>query len=159
MERYQVIMTAQAPLCFNERRPAEQFRASTGYVPGTVLRGAVASRMVEDGQADTAAFQRLFVHEHPAIFSNGYVAPSVLPATAMSCKAEKGFRRDGKHGVRDTLVERLCVEAFMLAGLLYMPSCSQARGSQDECRSRLERYEGFYPVSYTHLTLPTIYSV
>jgi len=70
VERYQVIITAQAPLCFSERRPAEQFRASTEYVPGTVLRGAVASLMVEDGQADTAEFQRLFVHERPAIFSN-----------------------------------------------------------------------------------------
>jgi CRISPR-associated protein Csx10 len=95
--------------------------------------------MVADGQADGAEFHRLFVHERPAIFTNAYVAPYVLPATAMSCKAESGFLYSHRHGVMDTLIERLCVEALMPAGLLYMPRCPQ-----DECGARLERYPGFY---------------
>lgn len=142
MERYRVNITAQSPLCFSARRPAEQFRESTEYVPGTVLRGAVATLMVEDGQADSTAFQRLFVHARPALFTNAYAAPSVhvtpavLPATAMSCKVESGFRPTG-HGVIDTLVERLCVEALRPAGLLYTPKCNH-------CGMRLERFTGFY---------------
>jgi CRISPR-associated protein Csx10 len=131
-----VTITAQGPLCFSARRPAEQFRESTEYVPGTVLRGAVASLMVEDEQADSAAFQSLFVQERPALFTNAYVAPYVLPVTAMSCKAESGFRPTG-HGVKDTLIERLCVEALTPAGLIYIPRC-------DYCEMRLERYTGFY---------------
>ncbi|HID08331.1 MAG TPA: CRISPR-associated RAMP protein Csx10, partial [Armatimonadetes bacterium] len=136
MERLKVTIKARAPLCFSERRPAGQFRESTEYVPGTVLRGAVAMLMLQDGRGNSKAFQELFDGRRPAVFTNAYPAPCVLPATAMSCKAEGGFRTENKHGIIDTLIERLCFEALKPAGMLYAPKCSH-------CGMRMERHTGF----------------
>lgn len=139
MERLKVTITARSPLCFSERRPAGQFRESTEYVPGGVVRGAVAMLMLEDRQESSKAFRELFVGERRAVFSNAYPAypdPRLLPATAMSCKAESDFRPKGD-GVVDTLIDRLCFETLKPAGLLYLPKCSH-------CGMRMERHAAFY---------------
>lgn len=136
MPRLKLLLTAQTPLCIGDRRPAGQFRESIGYLPGSVLRGAVANLMLNDGLESDPAFQSCFNSYRQTIFSNAYPAPHVLPATAMSCKVEPGFRPKG-HGVVDTLINRLCLESLSPPGLLYLPRCSQ-------CRTRLERYSSFY---------------
>lgn len=144
MERLSVTIEVQSPLCFSERRPAGQFRESTHYVPGSVLRGAVADLMLRDNLEGSAEFKALFNSERPAVFANAYPAPYVLPATAMSCKAESGLRSEGKHGVIDTLIERLCFEALEPAGLLYLPNCSYPLPDGRRCGARMERHAGFY---------------
>lgn len=144
MERLSVTIEAKSPLCFSERRPAGQFRESTEYVPGSVLRGAVADLMLRDNLEGSAEFKALFYGERPAVFTNAYPAPYVFPATAVSCKAESGLHSEGKHGVIDTLIERLCFEALEPAGLLYLPNCSYPLPNGRRCRARMERHAGFY---------------
>ena len=144
MERLSVTIEAQSPLCFSERRPAGQFRESTEYVPGSALRGAVADLMVRDGLKGSAEFRVLFEGERPAVFTNAYPAPYVLPATAISCKAEGGLPGEGKHGVVDTLIERLCFEALEPAGVLYMPKCGYSLPHGGRCEARMEQHAGFY---------------
>ena len=138
MEQLRVSITAKSPLCFSERRPGTQFRESLDYIPGAALRAAVAMPMVQEGES---AFEDLFTGEHPAIFANAYPAANVLPASAMSCKAASGFCGDEgqKHGVIDTLVERLCFEALDPAGPLYLPKCCRCKPGM-----RMERYTAFY---------------
>jgi CRISPR-associated protein Csx10 len=136
MDRLKVTITARAPLCFSERRPDGQFRETARYVPGTALRAAVAARMLSEAEVNDEMFQRLFTSERRVVFANAYPASHVLPATAMSCKAESGFSPDG-HGVVDTLIGRLCFEALDPAGLLYLPKCSY-------CGMRMERQMDFY---------------
>lgn len=144
MEWLKVTIEAESPLCFSERRPAGQFRESTGYIPGSVLRAAVAELMLRDGLEGSAEFKTFFVSERPAVFRNAYPAPRVFPATAACCKAMGGLRSEGKHGVIDTLVEQLCFEALKPAGLLYMPMCNFGLGNATKCGARMERYSGFY---------------
>jgi CRISPR-associated protein Csx10 len=144
VERLSVTIEAQSPLCFSERRPAGQFRESTEYVPGSALRGAVADLMVRDGLKGSAEFRVLFEGERPAVFTNAYPAPYVLPATAISCKAEGGLLGEGKHGVVDTLIERLCFEALEPGGLLYAPKCGYSLPDGGRCEARMEQHAGFY---------------
>jgi len=144
VERLKVTIEAESPLCFSERRPAGQFRESTCYIPGSVLRAAAAELMLRDGWEGSAEFETFFVGERPAVFRNAYPAPRVFPATAASCKAVSGLRSEGKHGVIDTLVEQLCFEALKPAGFLYMPTCNFGVGNAKKCGERMERYSGFY---------------
>jgi CRISPR-associated protein Csx10 len=136
LEQLRVSITPKSPLCFSERRPGTQFRESLEYIPGAALRAAVAIPMREKQEN---AFDGLFTSEHAAVFANAYPAESVLPATAMSCKAQSGFCGDGKHGVIDTLVERLCFEALQPAGPLYLPRCPHCKPMM-----RMERHTAFY---------------
>jgi CRISPR-associated protein Csx10 len=135
MERMKLKLTALSPLCISDKRSDGQFHESAPYIPGAVLRGAAAAAM-SYGKEQSDAFQGFFASNQSAIFCNAYPAPYVLPATAMSCKAERGFLPKN-HGVEDTLVKRLCFESLQPAGLLYQPKCSY-------CKGRLERYQGFY---------------
>jgi CRISPR-associated protein Csx10 len=146
VERLEVTVIPESALCFSERRPGSQFHESLGYVPGSAIRAAAAMAMMEAGtdRSTDAAFRALFLGDRPAVFRNAYPSSGVLPATAMSCKAHPGFlgdqsADDEKHGVIDTLVERLCFEALEPAGLQYLPKCAL-----EDCNTRLERYGGFY---------------
>lgn len=147
MERLKLTLRLLSPLCASDRRTAGQFRESAGFVPGSVLRGAVAELMLRDGHRRrdgrtlSDEFHALFLGARAAVFGNAYPGEDVLPATAMSCKTQAGFRHDPgeHHGVKDTLIKRLCIESLRPAGLLYLPKCEFA-----DCRMRLEQYPGFY---------------
>ncbi len=144
MERLSVKIEAESPLCFSERRPGGQFRESTHYVPGSVLRGAVADFMLRDNLEGSAEFKVLFNSERPAVFANAYSAPYVFPATTVTCKVEGGLHSEEKHGVIDTLIEQLCFEALKPAGLLYLPKCGYFLSDGGRCGARMERHAGFY---------------
>jgi CRISPR-associated protein Csx10 len=144
-----VIITARAPLVFSERRPDGQFRASTTYVPGVVLRGALAQQFLDAAQQDHADFKRLFTAPDAPLFRNAYPAhydkgsegwasARPLPATAYSCKTESGFE---KHDVYDGLVDRLCCEQLGVK-FPYLPRCFHPdhRGEGE----RVEAFSGFY---------------
>lgn len=83
---------------------------SEDYIPGSVLRGAVAEVAIRDGASPATLFDRsgapCFGPLHP-----GFNPPTgILPHTARTCKRRSGFRRDAqdddRHGVRDTLFEQ-----------------------------------------------------
>jgi CRISPR-associated protein Csx10 len=159
MVKLKLTLTAQTPLCVSERRPAGQFRESAGYVPGAVLRGATAALLLNRFDEKSDEFQGIFNSKRPAVFTNAYPASRVLPATAMSCKAEPGFLNK-KHGVIDTLIRRLCFESLQPAGWLYLPKCNE-----EACHTRLEKFAGFYlrrardryeKVSVTHRLLTRV---
>jgi len=75
--------------------------------------------------------------------------PRPVPATAMTCKGESGFARDGKHGVRDRL---LALGAFALSGrgkvapLEDLAVCRALKGEPEhehECGQPTDSHKGF----------------
>ena len=158
-----LIITAEGPLLFSVRKPGGIFQESLPYIPGSVLRGAMAEMVLQGrehklphAEGETCEFCRLFLDEGAAIFTNAYPARSpeeevrVLPATAVSCKNSSGFlpakgtdeqqgadREPATHGVFDTLVERLCWEMLDPPAFVYNPTCPI-------CGGRVEAYTGFY---------------
>ncbi len=144
-------ITARSPLVFSERRPGGQFRQSMSYVPGTVLRGALAQQFLDSGKKDNPDFSALFTAPDAPLFRNAYPAyfdktrspkeflPShPLPATAFSCKAESGFDR---HDVFDSLIDRLCCEELDVM-VPYLPRCNHSDHNGEG--ERVETFGGFY---------------
>lgn len=152
-----VNITARAPLVFSERRPDGQFRQSTRYVPGAVIRGALAQQLLDAGEHSKEhpgeEFTALFMADDAPLFRNAYPALDAqgsglsgsrpLPATAYGCKAEGGF---AKHGVFDSLIDRLCREELK-SRIPYLPRCMNSEHKEEdetEGANRVEARDGFY---------------
>lgn len=148
-----VSITARAPLVFSERKPGGQFRPSTLYVPGAVLRGALAQQFLDANEIGDK-FHTLFISRDAPLFHNAYPAFSdaeetngtfissrPIPVTAYSCKTETGFTRQGRHGVYDSLIDRLCCELLGVE-IPYLPRCNHP--DHKDKGERVEAYGGFY---------------
>jgi len=157
MKRIDLTITAQAPLAIGQRKPGGSVSEAMDYIPGTVIRGAIAGKLLQHGMPEVGDdFHKLFVAEGAAIFQNAYPAIAkvwnepddeyhyelspcetrVLPATALSSKTETGFKRspdDKKRGVFDSLIDNYCAREH---GLFYEPNSKQG--------DRVEPFEGFY---------------
>ena len=147
MKEIQLTITALSPLAIGQQKPGGSISEALNYIPGSVIRGAVASQILREPRVDPehpgGDFQALFVDEGSAIFSNAYPTEEgqrsqVLPATAVSSKTNPGFKseKSSNHGVFDTLIDRFCAEKL---GHLYDPNCPKDGG-------RVEPYSGFYSV-------------
>ena len=131
-------VTLNSPIITGGRKPSGQAVEALNYIRGGLIRGALANELLadlENNKPDTD-FQNLFTEDNAAIFRHCTPATNVLPATAVSCKDTPGFRADGKqkHGVFDTLIERIISEK---ANWMYQPKCPT-------CCGRVESHSGFY---------------
>lgn len=151
MKRIDLTITAQAPLAIGQRKPAGSVSEAMDYIPGTVIRGAIAGKLLQHGEPEVGDdFHKLFVDEGAAIFQNAYtaiakvgddkymVSPSeikVLPATALSSKTDSGFK-PRKAGVFDALIDSFCARE---QGLFYEPNSKEG--------DRVEPFSGFYSSS------------
>jgi CRISPR-associated protein Csx10 len=151
-------ITAHAPFAIGRNKPGGSISETENYIPGTMIRGAIAAQILKNSEHQNADlskngghFQSLFLGEHPAIFQNAYPAIAkisdsqschscdpiqVLPATAVSSKTNPGFKtaNQDRGGVFDTLIDRFCAQQ---CGHLYDPSCPKDAG-------RVEPFSGFY---------------
>jgi CRISPR-associated protein Csx10 len=145
MKEIQLTIKALSPLAIGRQKPGGSISEAQDYIPGSVIRGAVAGQMLRQSNADPdqpgGDFQTLFVDEGAAVFSNAYPTAEgqrsqVLPATVVSSKTAPGFKADkaDNGGVFDTLIDRFCAEGF---GHIYDPNCPKDGG-------RVEPYGGFY---------------
>ena len=81
----QITVYLQGPVLLGDESSVGNYEQTLGYIPGAVLRGAIATHVLH---TDAQAFQRIFDDaEHPPRFGNAYPAwPEVwaypLPATA-----------------------------------------------------------------------------
>jgi CRISPR-associated protein Csx10 len=167
MKRIKVQITAHSPLAIGRQKPGGSISKVETYIPGTVIRGAIAGLMIRqsgnkgDDYEPDGDFKALFV-DGGAIFQNAYPALTsktlevnpdvrVLPATALSAKGSPGFKikdkpeDDGKgSGVFDSLIDRYCAEQH---GQVYDPSCPKDAG-------RVDPFNGFYSclngIYYSH---------
>jgi CRISPR-associated protein Csx10 len=154
MKRINLEIKALSPLAIGRQKPGGSISETENYIPGTVMRGAVAAYLLKRANTpitDGDNFHELFLGENPAIFQNAYPATiegdkqtrvqsevRVVPATALSSKTKPGFKskpNDPKHnGVFDTLIDRFCAESY---GHLYDPNCPNDG-------DRVDTFSGFY---------------
>jgi len=148
MKRLNLTIAAQAPLAIGQRKPGGSVSEAMDYIPGTVIRGAIAGKLLQHGTPEAGDdFHKLFVDEGSAIFQNAYPAiaklgedhyalsPSeirVLPATALSSKTDSGFK-PRKAGVFDSLIDSYCAREH---NLFYEPNSKEG--------DRVEPFSGFY---------------
>lgn len=136
MKRISLKITAQTPLAIGQRKPGGSVSEAMDYIPGMVIRGAIATEILKlapAGPDPEDDFHRLFLDETAAIFRNAYpavakvdedsyairdAAINVLPATALSAKTDSGFK-PARAGVFDSLIDSFCARE---QGLFYEPS-------------------------------------
>jgi CRISPR-associated protein Csx10 len=153
MKRIDLKITARSPLAIGQRKPGGSVSEALNYIPGTVIRGAIAGQMLKQADQEPTPeddFHRLFLDETAAVFHNAYpaviqLAPDqyitsadkvrVLPASALSSKTNSGFK-PGKAGVFDSLIDSFCAKA---QGHFYMPNDIQD--------NLVEPFGGFYSQS------------
>ena len=133
-------VTLKSPILPGGRKPTGKAAEAVQYIRGSLIRGAIAKAWLadsEDKEPDDD-FRQLFLNEKAGIFRNCYPGSKVLPATAVGCKDLSGFLKEGdseKHGIFDTLLERLVAEK---ADRLYQPNCPHCD------KGRVESQGGFY---------------
>jgi CRISPR-associated protein Csx10 len=121
MQKIQVLIEAQSPLALGRQKTGSSISDVEQYIPGTVLRGAIAGMLLRQAQAEgrdfsqepDSDFKALFI-DNQAIFQNAYPALTqnlklhsevrVLPTTALSSKNDPGFKTEDKNGVFDSLI-------------------------------------------------------
>jgi CRISPR-associated protein Csx10 len=149
MQRIELEIKALSALAIARQKAGGSIGEAADYIPGTVIRGAVAAQILDLSNGRSADltenggdFQALFLSDHPAIFQNAYPAliingkiiskdrfeeNGVLPATALSSKNKSGFKPKN-NGVFDTLIDRFCAEGY---GYPYDPNCPEDGGRVD----------------------------
>ncbi|HEY9872605.1 MAG TPA: CRISPR-associated RAMP protein Csx10 [Candidatus Obscuribacterales bacterium] len=147
----QLKIEALSPLAIGRQKPGGSVSEAESYIPGTVIRGAIASEILRRSPQPEPGddFHSLFLSDTAGIFQNAYPAIAkvedkvtllsgevgVLPATAVSSKTNSGFKSNPKnHGVFDTLIDRFCAEGYNHP---YDPNCPVDGG-------RVEPYGGLY---------------
>jgi len=149
MQRIELEIKALSALALARHKPGGSISESVEYIPGTVIRGAVAAKILNESghqfsdlTENGGDFKALFLSENPVIFQNAYPAlvingklidrtrledNGVLPTTALSSKNKSGFTPKN-NGVFDTLIDRFCAEGY---GYPYDPNCPKDGGRVD----------------------------
>jgi len=149
MQRIELEIKALSPLAIARHKPGGSISESVEYIPGTVIRGAVAAKILNESghqfsdlTENGGDFQALFLSENPVIFQNAYPAlvingniinrakiedNGVLPTTALTSKNLPGFTPKN-NGIFDSLIDRFCAEGY---GYPYDPNCPKDGGRVD----------------------------
>lgn len=165
MKRIQLEIKALSPLAVGGQKPGRSVSEAEDYIPGTVIRGAIAAHILQeyrqqerDQQPDElrqdfsqngGEFQLLFLSENPVIFQNAYPGTieinkkpilleevRVVPATALSSRTKPGFKTPKGRGYG---VFDTLLDRFCAEGYshLYDPTCPMDGG-------RVDTFAGFY---------------
>ncbi|NEZ59123.1 type III-D CRISPR-associated RAMP protein Csx10 [Adonisia turfae] len=156
MNRIELTITAKSPLAIGRKKPGGSVSEVERYIPGSVLRGAIAGKILslkgDEPIEDNDDFSQLFTSDKPAIFQNAYSAVAqitadelsvvdapvwVVPATAVSAKTGGGFLSGDNSGVFDTLIDRFLAENV---GYPYEPTDPSA----DNGNNQVDTVSGFY---------------
>jgi len=149
-----LLLKPEEPLLVGDVRGDSQFLAGRTYVPGRVLRGALAIDLMREGKTspeilETMAGIRVWnFFPAPRWHQIEYALP--LPLTAVTCKTNPGFVKAPSqvkrgHGVVDWLIPFLAYRLLELAGARF-PVPFSIECAQDDCRARMEWKESFYSV-------------
>ncbi|AFY68747.1 CRISPR-associated RAMP protein, Csx10 family [Thalassoporum mexicanum PCC 7367] len=182
MQQVDLTITALSPLAIGKKKPGGSVSEACDYIPGTVIRGAIAAKILEQAQPNLEHlrtsendFKSLFLDDGAAIFQNAYPAIykheleeeikfariasskiSILPATALSAKTHSGFRNNNKtkkKGVFDTLIDRFCAQCL---NQIYAPVCPNLEGKESD---RTDTYSGFYCTEETDSEVKNYHSI
>ncbi len=159
-KRLELQISLKSPLMIGSDGQSTLYNQTRDYIPGSALRGTLASAMTVAGAGETLA--ELFGNQNLApVFENLYPSRGggqtyPAPLSARTCKYYGGFRsqKGEHHGVVDVLIRQAIFEPLLEArvGLpcLYEPRCP-------ECHSAVESLDGYYegmPGQYEQTTTP-----
>ncbi|MBN3927337.1 CRISPR-associated RAMP protein Csx10 [Nostoc sp. NMS4] len=160
MKKINLEIKALSPLAIGRQKPGGNISEAETYIPGSVIRGAVASQILKEANQEIQEgddFHKLFLSENPAIFQNAYPAMiqrrtkpqlqvTVLPSTVLSSKTKPGFKSKLNYGVFDTLIDRFCADSY---SHIYDPNCPGDGGRVDTFTGFYSQIDGKY---YSHST-------
>jgi CRISPR-associated protein Csx10 len=155
MKQIELIITALSPLAIGQRKPGGSVSEALDYIPGTMIRGAIAQQILNHADTEPAEgdnFHKLFLAETAAVFGNGYCAIAqhdaddyrlsenpvqVVPASALSSKTNAGFKPSKKAGIKagvfDSLIDSYCASE---QGHFYVPNDIEG--------NLVDAFSGFY---------------
>jgi CRISPR-associated protein Csx10 len=155
MTEYFLCLTPEKPLRTGTVKPRGDYLDTREYLPGSVLRGALAEWLKLQGRAHD-----ILPLVQKVRFGNFFPTPSEqvwslpFPMTALECKLHGGFRqvpRDPKkkagHGIRDSLLIALVyAELERLGARFPVPMLLRCTHEEkgEKCGGRMERVSGFY---------------
>jgi CRISPR-associated protein Csx10 len=155
MTEYLLELQPMEPLRVGEVKPTGRYLSTRNYIPGSVLRGALAEWLKAQGRADEIA-----ATVRRARFGNLFPSPAAqvlslpFPMTALECKLKGGFRnvprryrKDAGHGIRDSLLIALAyTELERLGARFPVPMLLRCTHREHDmlCGGRMERVGGFY---------------
>ena len=158
----EVVVCLQSPLLLGGESNEAYYRTTRSYIPGSVLRGAVAQAALATCAHDSdephagCAYGRLFGTLAAPVFEHLYPTtrsarefPLPAPLTARSCKYHPGFKSteredEERHGVGDVLIRQTVYEQMLHSALPapYRPCCPEG-----ECHANVEPFDGFMTVA------------
>jgi len=155
MTEFWLNLTPREPLRVGELKPTGQYLSTRSYVPGSVLRGALAEWFIAQGrEAQIVPFVRRvrFGNFFPTVSAQVLALP--FPMTALECKLKGGFhkvprerKKDAGHGIRDILLIALVyAELERLGARFPVPMLLRCLHADEgtPCGGRMERVSGFY---------------
>jgi CRISPR-associated protein Csx10 len=155
MTEYFVCLTPEKPLRTGTLKPRGDYLDTRDYLPGSVLRGALAEWLKLQGRKSqiVPTVQRVrFGNLFPSPTESIWALP--FPMTALGCKLHSGFRRIPRdptekpgHGIRDSLLIALAYAELERQGVRFpvpmLLRCThETKG--EKCGARMERVSGFY---------------
>jgi CRISPR-associated protein Csx10 len=156
MEHF-LCLTPEKPLRAGTLKPRGDYLDTRDYLPGSVLRGALAEWLKLQGKASqiVPTVQKVrFGNFFPSASESVWALP--FPMTALECKLHGGFRRIPRdstekpgHGIRDSLLIALAYAELERQGARFpvpmLLRCTyETKG--EKCGGRMERVSGFYAV-------------
>ncbi len=161
LKRLAVIVELESSLLVGTDRTEAFYKTTLTHIPGRVLRGSLARRMLEAcshpaaGPHPDCDFGRLFDCDQPPVFEHLYATTGrefsfPTPLTARSCKYHPGFERARKadeqgHGVGDILIRQTVFEIMLqthLDGKLSTPLPGLYRPLCPVCGEEVEPFSG-----------------
>lgn len=155
MTEYFLAFTPEKPLRTGTLKPRGDYLDTRDYLPGSVLRGALAEWLKLQGRESqiVPTVQRVR-------FGNFFLSPTEsiwalpFPMTALECKLHGGFKHipEGAkekrgHGIRDGLLIALAYAELERQGARFpvpmLLRCTHETNGQ-KCGGRMERVSGFY---------------
>jgi CRISPR-associated protein Csx10 len=159
MTEHFVCLTPEKPLRTGTLKPRGDYLDTWDYLPGSVLRGALAEWLKLQGRESqiVPTVQRVrFGNFFPSPTESIWALP--FPTTALECKLHGGFRRIPQktktetpekpgHGIRDSLLIALAYNELERHGA-HLPVPMLLRCTHEtngrKCGGRMERVVGFY---------------
>jgi CRISPR-associated protein Csx10 len=144
-----IVLTPKRAIHVGDVKAGNDFLGTLSYLPGSVLRGALAEWLIQSGResdilpiVQRIRFGNLFLSESESVYSLPF------PMTALECKVRGGFQQVPKeqrdkqgHGIRDSLLIALAyAELERLGACFPVPMALRCR----KCKGRMERVSGFY---------------
>jgi CRISPR-associated protein Csx10 len=114
MRKIKIELSLQSPVCITKHRGVANVIQTQSFIPGSVLRGAMAAEYIKMGYETEIEFRSLF-NEKKAWFGDLYKNDSKpVPFSAITCKYYPGLKNHDQiqpqHGVVDTVIPRIRYE-------------------------------------------------